>query len=319
MVLFSISSLRKVLEEWVPKLHAAMKSCHEFNKNIDENNTKVDLKLFLDEPAFGDVAHLTRMCFDCGVFGVEGMVCLEDLSHEVLCSEEKTMPNGPLAVQDGAEIIDEKNLKNGGIRPLLHNSLETVSERMTNGVNGVYDAGQSTQAGKTTVSDLKSISSNSTDVQEVSVKVEISNSDTKEAFQTLPMDKRSSGEDKLILSTNKRCNEALPNSTMNRDFSNGEGTHGPSFSQKEQGIFSSAKDRMLVCLQCKEGTAFSRIPHENAESQRSEQRENDTIRSNFLSYYFFLLDVKQLRRTLFMSKGDRRTTWRAFIDGMSGE
>lgn len=97
-MLFSISSFCKVLEEWVFKLYVVMKSCYEFNKNIDKNNIKVDLKLFFDEFVFGDVVYLIRMCFDCGVFGVEGMVCLEDLFYEVLCSDEKIMFNGLLVV-----------------------------------------------------------------------------------------------------------------------------------------------------------------------------------------------------------------------------
>ncbi|KAJ7369971.1 Hermansky-Pudlak syndrome 5 [Desmophyllum pertusum] len=124
LVLFSISSLCRAFEEWIPKLHGATKSCLELNKNTDDNNTKIDLKYFLDGPAFADVSYLARMCFDCGVYGLEGMESFQDVFCHATSSSE-TLSSGSLVVQDNAEVTD---VKDDISNVLESNASETVME-----------------------------------------------------------------------------------------------------------------------------------------------------------------------------------------------
>ena len=99
-VLFSINSLCKTLEEWIPKLHAATKSCFELNANWKDSNAEIELKSFLNEDVFGNVSYLTQMCFDCGVYGLEGLKCVED-AQNVAENTNKLSPN--LEIQDSKE------------------------------------------------------------------------------------------------------------------------------------------------------------------------------------------------------------------------
>lgn len=83
--------------------------------------------------------------------------------------------------------------------------------------------------------------------------------------------------------------------------------------RKSQTTFLSTPNCEPMCGLCKNGTAFC-----GSDIESSVEQENDSIRSKFLADYFFLLDVKQLRRTLFMSRGDRRKTWNTFVECLSG-
>ena len=324
LVLFSISSLRQAFQKWIPKLHAAMKSCLEMNKNDDGNNTYLDLKYFLDEPAFADVAYLTRMCFDCGVYGIESMKCFEDMSCDVTGGNDNTSSSSSLVVHDNVEMTDEKDMKNGSLNHVLPNSLETATEHEIGGCNssisqeGVDEADQTTRAGGSILQSDESRSLNCTNVHEENFKVKTSDSEAKEGLDTTSTDINNFGDEPLTLSQHEVNGEALPNSKTD-ELSHEEATRNPSLPQRKQGSFNSATCCELVCLQCKDTTAFCRSPIEEVDKESSEQQENDRIRSKFLAYYFSLLDVKQLRRTLFMSRGDRRRTWKTFMDGLSGE
>lgn len=54
-----------------------MKSCFELNVNFEDSNNEVMLKSFLNVFVFDNVFYLVWMCFDCGVYGLDGLKCLE--------------------------------------------------------------------------------------------------------------------------------------------------------------------------------------------------------------------------------------------------
>ena len=75
-----------------------------------------------------------------------------------------------------------------------------------------------------------------------------------------------------------------------------------------------------ICQHCANKTAFFKPSDEmDDHNENSTQQQVDSHRARFLSYYFFLFDVKRLRRTLHFIKGDKRKTWSIFIDSLSGE
>lgn len=318
LVLFSISSLRQAFEEWIPKLHEAMKSCLELNKNSEGNDTKIDLKYFLDGPAFADVSYLAKMCFDCGVYGLEGMGSLHDVSCDATGSI-KTSSSSSLVVQDNEEMTDLNNLKDDEINVLLSNSSETVMEHEFNkcdpssSYEGIETTDESTQAsfsdGSTSHSDAPTSSSISTNAEEESCKGDTLDSDSKEELGVVVNVAVNSDTVEPPKVSPHEVNETLHKSTNNTSSLHNENSSNG----------HSAPNCEPICELCKNGTAFCRSCSGEVDTQSSVQQENDSIRSKFLAFYFFLLDVKQLRRTLFMSRGDRRKTWNTFVDCLSGE
>ncbi len=318
LVLFSISSLRRAFEEWIPKLHGAMKSCLELNRNIEANDTKIDLKYFLDGPAFADVSYLARMCFDCGVYGLEGMESLQDVSCDAT-SSAKTSSSSCLVVQDNAEMTDLNNLKDDELNVLLSNASETVMEHgldksgPSSSHEDIETTDASTEAGfsqeLTSESDAPTSYSISTNVEEGSCKGNTLDSDSKEELGVAVNVEVNGDVVQPLKASPHEVNEMLHKSTNNTS----------SLHNKISSNGHSAPNCEPICWLCKNGTAFCRRDIGEVDTESCAQQENDSIRSKFLAYYFFLLDVKQLRRTLFMSRGDRRKTWNTFVNCLSGE
>ena len=318
LVLFSISSLCQAFEEWIPKLHGAMKSCLELNKSNEGNNATIDLKYFLDGMAFADVSYLARMCFDCGVYGLEGMESLQDVSSDAI-SNAKTSSSSSLMVHDNAEMTDLKNLKDGESNVLLSNSSETVMEHELEkcdssssheGIETMTDelteAGSSD--GSTSHSDAPTSSSISTNVEEESCKGNTLDSDSKEELGVVVVEVNGDIVKPQKVSP-RGVNGSLDKST-NITFSLHDVISKNAL---------STPNCEPICGLCQNGSAFCRRDNGEFNTQISTQEEDDSIRSKFLAYYFFVLDVKQLRRTLFMSRGDRRRTWKTFVDCLSSK
>lgn len=311
LVLFSISSLRQAFDEWIPKLHRAMKSCLELKNNNDGNNSKIDLEYFLDGPSFADVSYLTRMCFDCGVYGLKGMEPLLDVSCDAI-SNEKTSPLTSLVVEDNIEMTDVIYSKDYASSVVVSNSSEIVKEDEVHEcdssslVEGFEATDESKQVGSSDECALhvdESTSPSSRTVAEESCKggpLNIDsdvNPDIVEQLEVSPDDiNRTQHESSGISATSL---EEMSSNT--------------SSARKIQATFHSKPDCEPVCELCKNGTAFC-----GNDTESSVEQENDSTRAKFLAYYFFLLDVKQLRRTLFMSRGDRRKTWNTFVECLSG-
>ena len=311
VVLFSISSLRQAFEEWIPKLHAAMKSCLELNINNDANNTKIDLKYFLDEPSFADVSYLTRMCFDCRVYGLKGMESLLDVSCDAISSEKASSRTSSL-VEDNIEMNDASNSKDDVSSIVVPNSAETVNEDEAHECNssslheGFKATDESTQAASpnecalhidepippsvsTNVMEGSGLKSESEDVEincDIVEQLEVSSDDTNRTQHN----------------SSDICATSLEEISSNA-----------SSARKSQAAFHLAPNCEPVYGLCENGTAFC-----GSDIASCVEQENDSTRAKFLAYYFFLLDVNQLRRTLFLSRGDRRKTWNTFIECMSG-
>ena len=316
LVLFSISSLRKAFEEWIPKLHGAMKSCLQLNKNSDGNNSKIDLKYFLDDPAFADVSYLTRMCFDCGVYGLKGMESLLDVSCDATSSEERSLRSSSV-VEDNIEMTGVTNSKDDVSSTLVPNSSETVKEDEVHECDcsslheGFEASDESTQAGSsdgsTSYTDELTSPSISTSVVEVNCTGDALKSGSGDV-----VDVHHDNVEQLKVSPDD-INRTQHKSSDISATSIEEISSNALSAGKSQTTFLPAPNCEPMCGLCKNGTAFC-----GSDVESSVEQENDSVRSKFLAYYFFLLDVKQLRRTLFMSKGDRRKTWNAFVECLSG-
>jgi len=316
LILFSISSLRQAFEEWIPKLHAAMKSCLQLNINSDANNTKIDLKYFLDEPSFADVSYLTRMCFDCGVYGLKGIESLLDASCDAI-SSEKASSRTSSVVEDNIEMTDASNSKDDVSSIVVSETSEKVKEdeaRVCDSsslVEGHEATDESTQAGSSdefaSHIDKPIPPSISTNVMEESCKgstLKINPADVVDVNRDFVEQLEVSADD--INGTRHKSSD-ISATTLEEISSNA------SSARKSQATFHSTPNCEPICGLCENGTAFC---DSNIES--SVEQENDSIRAKFLAYYFFLLDVKQLRRTFFMSRGDRRKTWNTFVECLSG-
>lgn len=288
-----------------------MKSCLELNNNNDGSNSKIDLEYFLDGPSFADVSYLTRMCFDCGVYGLKGMESLLDVSCDAM-SNEKTSPPTSSVVGDNIEMTDVIYSKDYASSVVVSNSSETVKEDevhecdSTSLVEGFEATDETKQAGspvECTSQVDESTSPSSRTVAEESCKgdpLKIDsdvNPDSVEQLEVSPVD------------INRTQHESSGISATSLDEMSGN----TSSARKIQATFHSKPDCEPMCELCKNGTAFWGNDTEN-----SVEQENDSTRAKFLACYFFLLDVKQLRRTLFMSRGDRRKTWNTFVECLSG-
>ena len=315
LILFSISSLRQAFEKWIPNLHEAMKSCLDLNINSDANNTKIDLKYFLDEPSLADVSYLTRMCFDCGVYGFKGLESLLDASCDAISSEKTSRTSS--MVEDNIEMTDVTQSKDDVSSIVVPKTSKTVKEDdahecdSSSLVEGSKVIDESTQAGS---------SDECTSHIDEPISPSISTNFEVESCQESAL--KSDPSDVVVV--NRDCVEQmeLSNDDVNRtqhkssDISATtleEISSNASSARKSQATFNSTPNCELICGLCENGTAFC-----ESTIKSSAEQENDSIRSKFLTCYFFLLDVKQLRRTLFMSRGDRRKTWNTLVECLSG-
>ena len=288
-----------------------MKSCLELNNNNDGNNSKIDLQYFLDAPSFADVSYLTRMCFDCGVYGLKGMESLLDISCDAI-SNEKTSPPTSSVVEDNIEMTDVIYSKDYASSVVVSDSSETVKEdevhecdssSLVEDFEATDESKQAGSPGECASHVDESTSPSSRTVAEESCKGDSLNIDSDvnpdivEQLEVSPDD------------INRTQHESSGISATSLDEMSGN----TSSARKIQATFHSKPDCELMCELCKNGTAFWGNDTEN-----SVEQENDSTRAKFLAYYFFLLDVKQLRRTLFMSRGDRRKTWNTFVECLSG-
>ena len=315
LILFSISSLRQAFEGWIPKLHGAMKRCLELNRNNDANNSKIDLTHFLHEPSFADVSYLTQMCFDCGVYGLKGMESLLHVSCDAI-SNEKTSRTSSV-VEDNTEMTDAAQSKDNVSSIAVPKTSEIVKEDeayecdSSSLVEGFEATDESTKAGYSDECashiDEPIPPSISTNVMEESCQERVRKSDSEDVVETNCdiVEQLEVSPDDNKITQHKSCD--ISATSLEEMSSNA------SSARKSQATFYSVPKCEPLCGLCENGTAFY-----GKDNESSVEQENDIIRSKFLAYYFFLLDVKQLRRTLFMSRGDRRKTWNAFVECLSG-
>lgn len=287
------------------------------------------MKSFMSGSAFHDVSYLTQMCFDCGVYGVEGLGSLED-AHSQTKITSKTVPD--VVLQDSQEITDVGGSREGHSNEIASKTSETsvdheFAECVPISREGVMGAGESNQVqlplgnadGFILDNDSSTSRSSNTEVKEGNSNEKASDEDSVET--TLPLD---------VPDINSDCTEPLKassheeNATVKTSTDSSISSHEEMFkhslsAQDPTSSLHSAHSWEWVCRQCENKISFCKSDGMEGTDETSAQMKNDNIRSRFLSYYFFLFDVKRLRRTLFMSKGDRRKTWGTFMDCLSGE
>ena len=301
-----------------------MKSCLDLSKNHEGNNDNIDLKYFLDGPAFADVSYLTRMCFDCGVYGLEGMGSLQKASCDGL-SSAKTSSSSSLEVPENTEMTDY-NFKDDELNVLVSNSsdmeLKFDKRNASSSHEGIVMTEESLvdsiSDGSTTHTETVNSTSISTNVEEENCKGNTLNGDSREipAVTVVEVNGDIIEPPKITLHD---VNGTLPESSNNTSSSHEEiSSDVLSTTKSQESSFNSVPNCEPICGLCKNGSGFCRSDIGEANTESSSQQENDRICSKFLAYYFFLLDVKQLRRTLFMSRGDRRMTWNNFMNCLSG-
>lgn len=315
-VLFSINSLCKTLEEWIPKLHAAAKSCFELNADWKYSNAEIELKSFLNEDVFGNVSYLTQMCFDCGVYGLEGLRCVEN-AQNVAENTNKLSPN--LETQDSKQ---NANVELDDIAfdaapeqiPKVSESGSTPSRIGVESMGGsspieVPSASENALATKTDASTSRSTSSES---EEKNQELNDTSEDGGEVASAVPL----SACDREVV---HQQNFVAETSASGGFLSNGE---KPETATAQSNTFRSQPVAKCerICQHCANKTAFFKPSDEmDDHNENSTQQQVDSHRARFLFYYFFLFDVKRLRRTLHFIKGDKRKTWSIFIDSLSGE
>lgn len=321
-VLFSINSLCKTLEDWIPKLHAATKSCFELNATWKNSNAEIELKSFLNEDAFGNVSYLTQMCFDCGVYGLEGLKCVED-AQNVAENTNKLSPdleiqyskeNGNVKDPSECELDDVTSdaapeqipkVSESGSTPLLV-GVESIGVSRPTEVPSASENGLAT---KTDASTSRSISSES---EERKLELNGTMEDGGEVASAAPL----SVSDRDIV----RQQNCVTGTSASGSFPlNGEMPETATQVQSDTTRLQSVANCERICQHCENKTAFFKPSDEMEDhNENPTQQQVDSYRSRFLAYYFFLFDVKRLRRTLHFIKGDKWKTWRIFMDSLSG-
>jgi len=321
-VLFRINSLCKTLEEWIPKLHAATKSCFELNANWKDSNAEIELKSFLNEDVFGNVSYLTQMCFDCGVYGLEGLRCVEN-AQNVAEITNKLSPN--LETQDSnqnANVEDPSECELDDVAsdavpeqiPKVSESGSTPSRVGLESIGGaspieVPSASENALATKTDASTSRSTSSES---EEKNQELNDTSEDGGEVASAVPL----SACDRDVVN---QQNFVAETSASGSFPSNGEKPETATQAQSNTFRSQPVANCERICQHCANKTAFFKPSDEMEDhNEYSTQQQVDSHRARFLSYYFFLFDVKRLRRTLHFIKGDKRKTWSIFIDSLSG-
>jgi len=328
IILFSIRSLCQAFEDWIPKLHEAMKSCVELD--VSSRNGNIDLKSFLDGYAFDDVSYLAQMCFDCGIYGLEGLESLEGVYNVKTIS--KASSNGCVVVQDKKEISNVNISRDDNPDKIVSNTSETVVERQFTehiptsheGVEGIDESSQThlssadSDVSSPNADASTSLFTSSTFTEEGNFNVKASNAYSRESTMEIASDDVNSDCIGTLKASPREANWTKQNSADNAVFSHEDISRNSSLGQKMISSLQSVQSCEQMCWQCESKTAFCRNYSGRVSDKGPAQKEDDISRSRFLSFYFFLLDVKRLRRTLLMSKGDRQKTWRTFIDCLSG-
>ena len=284
-----------------------MKSCLELNRINDANNSKIDLTYFLDEPSFADVSYLTQMCFDCGVYGLKGMESLLDVSCDAI-SSEKTSSLTSSVVEDNTEMTDVAQSKDDISSIVVPKTSETVKEYEA------HECDSSSLVEGFKANDASTEAGYSASHIDESVPPSISTIVVEESCQGSAL-KSDSGDIVEINCDIVEQLEVSPDDTDGTQHKSSDlsATSLDEISSNVSSARKSVSKKEPMYGLCENGIAFC-----GKDNESSVEQENDSIRSKFLAYYFFLLDVKQLRRTLFMSKGDRRQTWKAFVECLSG-
>lgn len=319
VVLFSITSLCCVLEEWIPELHEAMKSCLEMTDGDDSG-----LKRFLSATAFEDVSYLAQMCFDCGVYGGEGLQSFEDVVRSKGTTTKTPLSGFPVE-QDKSETNDvvilisddtNKPKSNRGSDQLASESIPTShgDVRATKSSEGHLLSG-GTNPSSLSTGEFSPPSIRLSVVKDENFDAETADEESgKNTLDTL-------GEN-AKRQTDKPLNRMLGDSNKSPQSSVDETVSAPT-EMSQNAILSQDSSRGLqslqsyerICVQCENGTTF----FENNGEQVYDTNFDDETRSRFLSYHFWLMDVRRLRRALLMSKGERKKTWSTFMGCLSGE
>ena len=400
VVLFSITNLCRVLEEWIPKLHQAMKSCLEMTDGDDSG-----LKCFLSATAFEDVSYLAQMCFDCGVYGGEGLQSFEDVVRSkrtttktplsgfpvehnksetndvvILISDDTNEPKSnresdqlasesiPTSHGDvRATKSNEGHLLSGGTNPssLSTGEFSPPSIRLSVVKDENFDAETETNDVVILISDdTNEPKSNRESDQLASESIPTSHGDVRatksneghllsggtnpsslstgefsppsirlsvvkdENFDAETADEESGKNTEDTLGenakrqTDKPLNRMLGDSNKSPQSSVDETVSAPTemsqnaiLSQDSSSGLQSLQSYERICVQCENGTTV----FENNGEQVYDTNFDDETRSRFLSYHFWLMDVRRLRRALLMSKGERKKTWSTFMGCLSGE
>ena len=327
VILFSIRSLCQTFEEWVPNLHKALKSCHELKASINGSDTAIALTTFLDASAFDDISYLTQMCFDCGVYGLEGLDALDDAHNQTKTAN--------VLGQDKEENINDGDSKDSNLGELTSSGSQailqpetdvcapTVSHGSTEGVAGSSQVDFSLANTNAFAIDNDSSASCLTKKEIEEGKPNEVASDEGSEERIPPITVTDIGVDRTEPKkvSPREVNVTTQNSVDNISFPE-EISEDTLLAQETTSSLKSAQSSDRVCSQCENNTAFCKSDSSMELKDNGEsciQQTNDTIRSRFLSYYFFLLDVKRLRRTLLMSKGERRKTWSTFIHCLSSK
>ena len=317
VVLFSITSLCRVLEEWIPKLHEAMKSCLEMTDRDDSGSNNNGVKRFLSATAFEDVSYLAQMCFDCGVYGSEGLQSFEDVVRSK-DTTTKTQLRGFPVEQDKPETNDDtdKPESNRESDQLASESVPTShgDVRATKTSEGhLPSAGTHPASLSTGEFSLPSI--------RLSV-VKNENFDAETADEESGKNTLDTLGENAKRQTDKPLNRMLGDLNKSPQSSVDETVSAPTemsqnaiLSQDSSSGLQSLQSYERICVQCENGTTF----FENNGEQVYDTNFDDETRSRFLSYHFWLMDVRRLRRALLMSKGERKKTWSTFMDCLSGE
>lgn len=324
VVLFSITSLCRVLEEWIPKLHQAMKSCVEMTDRDDSGSNDNGLKRFLSATAFEDVSYLAQMCFDCGVYGSEGLQSFEDVVRSKGTTTKTPLSGFPVE-QDKSETNDVVILiSNDTNKPESNRESDQLDSESIPTSHGDVGATKSSE-GHLLSSGTNPVSLSTGEFSSPSIRISVVKD---ENFDAETADEKSgeSTSDTLGENTKRQTDKPLnrmlgdlnksPQSSVDETVSSPtEMLKNAILSQDSSSGLQSLQSYERICVQCENGTTF----FENNGEQVYDTNFNDETRSRFLSYHFWLMDVKRLRRALLMSKGERKKTWSTFMDCLSGE
>ena len=324
VVLFSVTSLCRVLGEWIPKLHEAMKSCLEMTERDDSGSNDNGLKRFLSATAFEDVSYLAQMCFDCGVYGSEGLRSFEDDVRSKGTTTKTPLCDFPLE-QDKSETNDVVILFSDDTnKPESNRESDQLASESIPTSHGDVRATTSSE-GHLPSAGTNPSSLSTGEFSPPSIRISVVRD---ENFDAGTVDEES-GENTLDTlgesanrQTDKPLNRMLGDLNNSPQSSADETVSSPTemsknaiLSQDSSSGLQSLQSCERICVHCENGTTF----FENNGEQVYDTNFNDETRSRFLSYHFWLMDVRRLRRALLMSKGERKKTWSTFMDCLSGE
>ena len=324
VVLFSITSLCRVLEEWVPNLHEAMKSCLEMTHREDSGSEDNSLKRFLSATAFEDVSYLAQMCFDCGVYGSEGLQSLVDVVRSKGTTSKTSLSGFPVE-QDKSETTDVDTLISDDTDKPESNreSYQLASESIPTSHGDVRATKSSEGHLPSAGINPSSLSTNTFSPPSIRISVvkdenfDAETADEGSGENTLDTlgENANRQTDKPLNRMPSDLNKSLQSSVDNTVSSPTEMSKNSVLSQDSSSGVQPLQSYERICVQCENRTTFFK----NSEEQVFDTNFNDESRSRFLSYYFWLMDVRRLRRTLLMSKGERGKTWSTFMDCLSGK